>query len=172
MHFIADAFGNCRCNCKIADAIQNADTPIFTDGLMSLVPLSKSAASNVADWREARMWLREMESMGLHRIESIMDRMTLILPTKLKSKISARAKSLIETAACTHSRIASLERCLGVAGPYEVRIATDWHRAKGVIRKWKSASTLTFLRLVTSTSLCRLISLCQGLGSSCRVAVR
>jgi len=34
-----------------------------------------------------------------------MDGMTLILPTKLKSNISARAKSLIETAACTHSRI-------------------------------------------------------------------
>jgi len=32
--------------------------------------------------------------MGLHRIESIMDGMTLILPTKLKYKISARAKSL------------------------------------------------------------------------------
>jgi len=34
-----------------------------------------------------------------------MDGMTLFLPTKLKSKISARAKSLIETAACTQSRI-------------------------------------------------------------------
>jgi len=34
-----------------------------------------------------------------------MDGMTLMLPTKLKSKISARAKSLIETVACTHSRI-------------------------------------------------------------------
>jgi len=34
-----------------------------------------------------------------------MDGMSLILPTKLKSKISARAKSLIETEACTHSRI-------------------------------------------------------------------
>ena len=43
--------------------------------------------------------------MWLHRNEYIMDAMTLILPTKLKSKISARAKSLIETAACTHSRI-------------------------------------------------------------------
>ena len=43
--------------------------------------------------------------MGLHRIEFIMDGMTMILPTKLKSKISTRAKSLIETAACTHSRI-------------------------------------------------------------------
>jgi len=52
---------------------------------------------------EARMWLREMAGMGLHRIESIMDGITLILPTK-KSKISARAKSLIETA-CTHFRI-------------------------------------------------------------------
>ena len=43
--------------------------------------------------------------MGLHRIESIMDGITLILPTKLESKISVRAKSLIETANCTHSRI-------------------------------------------------------------------
>jgi len=34
-----------------------------------------------------------------------MDGITLILPTKLKSKINARAKSLIETAVCTHSRI-------------------------------------------------------------------
>ena len=51
------------------------------------------------------MWLREMAGMGLHRIESIMDGMVLILPTKLKCKISAQAKSLIETAACTHSRI-------------------------------------------------------------------
>jgi len=85
-------------------AIQNADTPILTDGLMSLMPLSKPTASNKLDWREARMWLREMAGMGLHRIESIMDGMTLILPTKLTSKISARAKSLIETAACTHSR--------------------------------------------------------------------
>ena len=51
------------------------------------------------------MWLREMAGMGLHRIEPIMDGMTLILPTKLKSKIIARAKSLIETVACTHSRI-------------------------------------------------------------------
>jgi len=51
------------------------------------------------------MWLREMAGMGLHRIESIMDGMTLILPTKLKSKISALANLLIETAVCTHSRI-------------------------------------------------------------------
>jgi len=86
--------------------IQNADTPMLTDGLMSLMPLSKPDVSNEADWREARMWLREMAGMGLHRIESIMDGMTLILPpTKLKSKISARAKSLIEMAAYTHSRI-------------------------------------------------------------------
>ena len=85
----------------------DADTPgpILTDGLMSLMPLSKPAASNELDWREARMWLREMAGMGLHRIESIMNGMTLILLTKLKSKISARAKSLIETAACTYSRI-------------------------------------------------------------------
>jgi len=46
-----------------------------------------------------------MAGKGLHRIESIMDGMTLILPTKFKSKISAQAKSHIETAACTHSRI-------------------------------------------------------------------
>jgi len=105
MHFTADAFGNCRCNFKIADEIQNADTLILTDGLMSLMPLFKPSASNEADWREARMWLREMAGMLLHRIESIMDGMTLILPTKLKSKISARARSLIEMAACTHSRI-------------------------------------------------------------------
>jgi len=69
------------------------------------MPLSKPTASNEVDWREVRMWLREMAGMGLHRIESIMDGMTLNLPTKLKSKISARAKSLVETAACTHSRI-------------------------------------------------------------------
>ena len=87
----------------------NADTPILTDGLMSLMPLSKSAVPNEADWREARMWLREMAGMGLHRIESIMDGMTIILPTKLKSKISARAKSLIETVACTHSRIQDVQ---------------------------------------------------------------
>ena len=69
------------------------------------MPLSKPTASNEADWREARIWLREMAGMGLHRIESIMDGMTLILLTKLESKISAQAKSLIETAAHTHSRI-------------------------------------------------------------------
>jgi len=72
---------------------------------MTLMPLSKPTASNELDWREARMWLREMSGIGLHRIESIMDGMILILPTKLKSKISARAKLLIETAACTHPRI-------------------------------------------------------------------
>ena len=88
---------------------QNADTPILADGLMSLMPLSIPTASNEADWREVRMWLREMAGMGLHRIESIMDGMTLILPTKLKSKISARAKSIIETAACTHSRIQDVQ---------------------------------------------------------------
>ena len=86
-------------------AIQNADTPILTDGLMSLTPLSKPTASNEADWHEARMCLRKMAGQGLHRIESIMDGMNLILPTKLRSKISARAKSLIETVASTHSRI-------------------------------------------------------------------
>ena len=51
-----------------------------------------------------------MAGTGLHRIESIMVGMTLILPTKLKSKISARAKSLIKTAACTHSRIQDVWR--------------------------------------------------------------
>ena len=81
-------------------AIQNANTPILTDGLMSMMPLSKPTASNELDWCEARMCLREMAGMGLYRIESIMVGMTLILRTKLKSKISARAKSLIETAAC------------------------------------------------------------------------
>jgi len=40
MQFIADAFGNCRCKFKIADAIQNAHTPIITDGLMSLIEIS------------------------------------------------------------------------------------------------------------------------------------
>jgi len=38
--------------------------PILTDGLMSLMPRSKPTASNEADWREARMWLREMAGMG------------------------------------------------------------------------------------------------------------
>jgi len=32
---------------------KHADTPILTDGLMSLMPLSKPTASNEADWREA-----------------------------------------------------------------------------------------------------------------------
>jgi len=96
---------------------QYADTPILTDGLMSLMPLSKPTASNEADWREARMWLRNMAGMGLHRIESIMDGMTLILPTKLRSKISARAKSLIETAACSHSRIQDVRWTEVVSGP-------------------------------------------------------
>jgi len=80
------------------DGNPNANTPILTDGLMNSMPLSTPIASNEEDWREVRMWLPEMAGMGLHRIESIMDRMTLILPTKLKSKISARAKSHIETA--------------------------------------------------------------------------
>jgi len=65
------------------DGNPNADTPILTDGIMSLMPLSKSSASNEADWCEARMWLREMAGMGPHGIESIMDGMTLILPQKL-----------------------------------------------------------------------------------------
>jgi len=51
------------------------------------MPLSKPTASNETDWREARMWLREMAGMGLHRIEFIMDGMTLILPTKSVGKI-------------------------------------------------------------------------------------
>jgi len=42
----------------------NAVTPILTGGLMSLMPLSKPNASNEADWREMRMWLREMTGMG------------------------------------------------------------------------------------------------------------
>jgi len=46
-----------------------------------------------------------MAGMGLYRIKSIMDGMTLNLPTKFKSRISAWAKSLIETAACTYFRI-------------------------------------------------------------------
>jgi len=77
---------------------------ILTDGLVNLMPLQKPTGSNEADWREARMWLREMAGMGLHRIQSIMDGMNL-LPTKLKSKTSAQAKSLIETVACSHSKI-------------------------------------------------------------------
>jgi len=85
--------------------IQNDNTPILTDGLTNLMPLSTPTAFNQADWREARMWLREMAGMGLHMIQSIMDEMTLVLPMKLKCKIWVRAKSLIETAACTHSRI-------------------------------------------------------------------
>jgi len=89
--------------------IQNAYMLILTDRLMSLMPLSKSATSNETDWCESQMRLREMAGMGLHRIESIMDGMTLILPTKLKSKISARAKSLIETVVCTHSRIQDVQ---------------------------------------------------------------
>ena len=84
---------------------QNADTPILTDRHMSLMLLSKPAVSNEEDWCETRLWIREMAGIGLHRIESIMDGMTLVWPTNLISKISARAKSLIETAACTHSRI-------------------------------------------------------------------
>jgi len=68
--------------------VQNADMPILTDGLMSLMSLSKPTASNKADWREARMWLQEMEGMGLHRIDSVMDGMTLILLRKLKSKFA------------------------------------------------------------------------------------
>jgi len=70
---------------------------------MSLMSLSKPTATNEAGWREAQMWLREMAGMGLHKIESIMDGMTLNLPTKLKSKISVRAKSLIGTAAGWYS---------------------------------------------------------------------
>ena len=69
------------------------------------MPPSESAASNKADWGEVRKWLREMAGMELNRIESIMDGTTLILTTKLKSKVSARAKSLIESSVCTHSRI-------------------------------------------------------------------
>ena len=81
--------------------VPNADTPIVTGGLMSLIPLSKPVTSNAANWREAQTWLREMAGMRLNRIESIMDGMTLILLTKLKPQFSARAKSRFETAACT-----------------------------------------------------------------------
>jgi len=70
---------------KLPMHFQNASPPILTDGLMSLMPLSKPTACNAADWREAQMWLREMAGMGLYRIESIMDGMTLILQTKVKS---------------------------------------------------------------------------------------
>jgi len=50
------------------------------------------------------------------------------------------------------AEVAGLEPCLGGAGPYEVRIVIDWHRAKGVVRRWKSEATLTFRRLFTSMS--------------------
>ena len=50
------------------------------------------------------------------------------------------------------AEVAGLEPCLGGAGPYEVHIVTDWHRAKGVVRRWKSEATLTFRRLFTSMS--------------------
>ena len=73
--------------------------------LRTVVGALMCLASNEADWREEWMRLREMADLGLHRIESIMDGMTLILSTKLKYEISARAKSHIEMAACTHSRI-------------------------------------------------------------------
>jgi len=45
----------------------------------------------------------KVAGIGLNRIESIMDGITLIMPTKLKCKISAQAKSLIEMAACAPS---------------------------------------------------------------------
>ena len=63
---------------------KNANTLILKDGLMNLIPLSTPTASNVAGWREARKWLREMAIMGLNRIKSTMDGMTLGLPTKLR----------------------------------------------------------------------------------------
>jgi len=51
------------------------------------------------------------------------------------------------------AEVASPEWCLGGAGLYEIRIATVWRRAKGVIRNWKSALMSTFLRRFTPTSL-------------------
>ena len=51
---------------------------------------------------EARMWLREMAGMGLHRINTIMDGINL-LPTKLKSQTTTQAKSLIESPKCRHA---------------------------------------------------------------------
>jgi len=53
---------------------------------MKLMPIFKPTALNKANWREARMWLREMAGMGLNRIQCIMDGMTLTWPTKLKSE--------------------------------------------------------------------------------------
>jgi len=48
---------------------------------------------------------REMAGMGALKFEPVLNGMTLVLLTKLKSKISAQAKLLIETAVCIHSRI-------------------------------------------------------------------
>jgi len=67
---------------------------------------------------------------------------------------------------------ASPERCLRGAGLYEVRIATEWHRAKGMIHKRKSAFTSSFLRHFALTSPRRFIRLYANLGTSYRVAVR
>ena len=68
---------------------------------------------------------------------------------------------------------ASPERCLGGAGLYEVCIATHWHCAKDVIRKWDSALMPTFLRRFTTTSFRRFISFYARpqleLPSSCKV---
>jgi len=102
----ADSLGGAGCHYPDFQNFKMPTRPagILTDGLVNLMPLQKPTGSNEADWREARMWLREMAGMGLHRIQSIMDGMNL-LPTKLKSKTSAQAKSLIETVACSHSKI-------------------------------------------------------------------
>ena len=52
-------------------AISIVSTPIFTDGLMNMMPLltltASRAASNEVDWREAQIWLRGVAGMGLHR---------------------------------------------------------------------------------------------------------
>ena len=68
---------------------------------------------------------------------------------------------------------ASPEWCLRGAGLYEVCIATHWHCAKDVIRKWDSALMPTFLRRFTTTSFRRFISFYARpqleLPSSCKV---
>jgi len=59
---------------------------------MNLMLLSTTTASNEADWCKVRMRLQRIAGMGLHKIGSVMNGTTLVLPTKLKSKISAWAK--------------------------------------------------------------------------------
>ena len=80
----------------------------YRPGLMNLTPSSTPSVPNETNWREARMWLREMAGMRPRRIESVVDDMTLfdfVLPTRLKTEICARAKLPIETAARAHLRI-------------------------------------------------------------------